>query len=307
LFTEGLAVVVNHDKYGYIDANGRGIIPIQFDEAAPFSEGLAAVRVGEKWGYIDKNGHWAIDPKFGTKLGGAGTFAEGLAPVSFQGQMGYVDYTGHFVIPPQFEFAEPFSEGLAAVGRVVQPNVSSLPVFGFIDRAGRVVVPLQYAGARPFREKLAVVSVYRAGVSFYPQAVIDQTGTSVIPLSQAGIGDFHEGRALFGRGANGKFGFIDKAGKQLIPPKFLSIDDTGPSEFSEGLAAVSFSNGRAGYIDRAGRIVIPARFRIACPFNGGIALVYSRNQVAYIDKSGKHVWSVSNNDIPKDDEPDCNW
>jgi WG containing repeat len=46
----GLFVAAKHSKYGFIDKNGKVIVPFQFDDAHIFSEGLAAVCVGGYWG-----------------------------------------------------------------------------------------------------------------------------------------------------------------------------------------------------------------------------------------------------------------
>ena len=64
---------------------------------------------------------------------------------------------------------------------------------------------------------------------------------------------------------NDKVGFIDKAGKQVIPPRYA---DAQP--FSEGLAAVRIK-GKYGYIDRSGKMVIPPQFEDAGPFSEGLA------------------------------------
>src|SRR5713101_34064 len=58
------------------------------------------------------------------------------------GEWGYQDKSGTYVIPPQFDWAERFSEGLAAVERNQK--------WGYIDSAGNFVIPLQFASARPF-------------------------------------------------------------------------------------------------------------------------------------------------------------
>jgi serine/threonine protein kinase len=55
-FSEGLAVVIDGQLYGYIDKLGREVIPPRYDDARHFSEGLAAVKQGESWVYIDKTG-----------------------------------------------------------------------------------------------------------------------------------------------------------------------------------------------------------------------------------------------------------
>lgn len=307
LFSEGMALVAVAGKYGYIDEKGQQIISLQYDDANPFSEGLAAVQSDQKWGYIDKSGRWIIEPRFGSKLGGAGSFSEGLAPVLFGGKMGYIDHSGHFVIEPRFGFAEEFSEGLAAVGMVLDVKQDSRPRFGFIDKTGKQVVALTYAGAHSFRMGVAIVSLYRTGVQFYPQAVIDHAGKEIIGPLSAGISDFHEGLALVGMNENQTIGFIDRTGKQVISPRFRVFDDTGPSIFSEGLAAVSVSNGKSGYINHTGEMVIPARFGVACPFMGGLALVFESGRVGYIDKVGKYIWTATEKQMPDDGEPGCFW
>lgn len=67
-FAEGLAVVSNkedHDsKLGYIDSKGKMAIDVRFKQAQPFSEGLAAVMENDKWGFIDKSGKYVIETVF---------------------------------------------------------------------------------------------------------------------------------------------------------------------------------------------------------------------------------------------------
>ncbi|HEY6388633.1 MAG TPA: WG repeat-containing protein, partial [Candidatus Acidoferrum sp.] len=38
--------------WGYVDADGKSVIPAQFDSASEFSEGVAAVEVNKRFGYI---------------------------------------------------------------------------------------------------------------------------------------------------------------------------------------------------------------------------------------------------------------
>ena len=83
---------------------------------------------------------------------------------------------------------------------------------------------------------------------------------------------------------NNKFGFIDKADKQIITPQYV---DAQP--FSEGLSAVKIKD-KYGYIDTSGKMVIPSQFEAAGPFSEGLAIINSNdNQWGYIDRSGKMV------------------
>ena len=43
-------------RWGFIDARGRLVIPMQFEEADAFEKGRARVRLGAKWQYLRKDG-----------------------------------------------------------------------------------------------------------------------------------------------------------------------------------------------------------------------------------------------------------
>lgn len=105
--------------WGYVDPNGREVIPLQFLDAGDFAEGLAQVNVGKasesmcatpgNFGFIDKSGAFVIKPQFSMAAG----FQNGRARVSigqvrylgrcvccaphFYGKHGYVDRSGNFV------------------------------------------------------------------------------------------------------------------------------------------------------------------------------------------------------------------
>ena len=69
-------------RWGYVDAEGRLVIPCRYAAAAPFSEGRAAVQIpGERWGYIDTTGLMVIAPEYAV----ASPFADSLAWVELPG------------------------------------------------------------------------------------------------------------------------------------------------------------------------------------------------------------------------------
>ena len=99
-FSDGLAVVnsasVDH-KSGFINKNGKLLIPCQFAEANGFSEGLASVRsdLNGLWGYINKRGEWVIKQRF-TQVPSEG-FKNGLALVKENNKWAYINKKGEFV------------------------------------------------------------------------------------------------------------------------------------------------------------------------------------------------------------------
>jgi hypothetical protein len=84
---------------------------------------------------------------------------------------------------------------------------------------------------------------------------------------------------------NGKYGYIDKTGKVVIPCKWEYADS-----FSEGLASVQNDNGKRGFIDKTGTVVIPCKWEDAEYFSEGLARVKDDNgKWGFIDKTGKVV------------------
>ena len=56
MYYDSLALVEKDGKLGYVDLDGKLVIPFYFEEAFQFSEGLAAARFQGMWGYIDTHG-----------------------------------------------------------------------------------------------------------------------------------------------------------------------------------------------------------------------------------------------------------
>ncbi len=85
------------------------------------------------------------------------------------------------------------------------------------------------------------------------------------------------------RGNNGKWGFCDKAFREVIPCIYEDADS-----FSEGLARVRKS-GKWGFINKTGREVIPCIYEHAFSFSEGLASVRKSGKWGFIDKSGREV------------------
>lgn len=164
-FCEGLARVGAEGAVGYIAKDGSVAIPLEYADGSDFGEGVAAVATsaggGIQWRYIDAEGKTALE--LPAHVAWAGRFSKGLAPASvpqrepscgsrdavYRTCVGFIDKSGTFVIEPRFDWAEPFSDGMAAV----QINGR----WGYVDRQGALVVPPRYPLAFPFHEGKALV------------------------------------------------------------------------------------------------------------------------------------------------------
>lgn len=79
---------------------------------------------------------------------------------------------------------------------------------------------------------------------------------------------------------DGKYGFIDRSGKTVIPTRFDSAYG-----FSEGLAAVQIDQ-KFGFINTKGEVVIAAQFDGVSPFSEGLAAVLVGTKFGYINTKG---------------------
>ncbi|WP_308575635.1 WG repeat-containing protein [uncultured Fusobacterium sp.] len=318
---EGLARAKKDGKYGYIDDNGKVIIPFEYEYAEDFNEGLAIVWKGYKLlvddyfkcGYIDKTGKEVISIKYDdvekfkngiakvtenresffiNKMGEisfkydkANDFSEGLAAVEKAGKWGYIDRTRKEVIPFKYDEANDFSEGLAAIEKNGK--------YGYIDKTGKVIIPFKYDRANDFSEGLAAIEKDRKW------GYIDKIGKVIIPFEYDEANDFSEGLAVIEK--DRKWGYIDKIGKiqfyiDIYDPSYNSVGFMG--KFNEGLAYLDYDFGSHRiisncYINKNGEEVIDLFadniFPTCSSFNEGLAIVLKHDKWGYIDKTGKIV------------------
>ena len=153
------------EKWGFRNRQGETVIPPVYAVVEPFTRfGIAPVADDSGWVLIDVSGRPLLRPFIYDN--GPDPFAEDKARFVRNGRVGFFDRRGRIVIPAEYDFALPFSEGMATVCRGCreEPDGEYRTVrggsWGFIDRKGRVVIPLQYEEAESFHDGKASV---RAG------------------------------------------------------------------------------------------------------------------------------------------------
>lgn len=216
---------------GFIDKAGKVVIPAEYDGAEDFSEGFAAVQKNGKWGFIDKTGK-EITP---LQYSDTGNFCEGMAAVVKSGKIGYIDTTGKEVIPCAYDDCYGFFQGLAPVKKGGK--------YGFIDKTGELTIPCKFEAVSYFSDGLAMV--VQNGKCGY----IDTSGEIVIPCKYENAASFSEGFAAVYSAAGGSWGFIDKTGKEVVPPKKYTENGVEYSILQATLSAISFNDGYA-YVQR---------------------------------------------------------
>jgi hypothetical protein len=199
-YNEGLALVVakeerTNELWLYVDKAGRASLGPFTNYCGSFCEGLAARRVGAKVGYMDRRGKMVIKPEFDN----AGDFSQGLAPAGRAGKWGYIDRRGRWIIEPEFDMVAGFAEGYGCVQREGK--------WGFVTRRGVLAIGLLFDWAWPFSQEIACVRI------------------------------------------KDLWGYIDPSGQWVVRPQF---SDAMP--FSGGFAHV-WKGQEAVWIDRQGKTV----------------------------------------------------
>jgi hypothetical protein len=140
LVSEGRVPAVRDGKSGYLDLQGKVVIPILYDAGRSFSDGLAAVEKNKKWGYIDRNGRNVIPFTFDE----AGQFGNGLAPAKVGTRTGFINKSGVFSFDLPFSYAPGFLTGDEESNTLVaQADVSRFwtddQKFGYVNTSGKVI------------------------------------------------------------------------------------------------------------------------------------------------------------------------
>lgn len=310
-FSENLALVQINGKKGFINKNGFKVVSPIYKEADSFVNGLSIVETDSATGIINPRGEWIVPPiyynisgpfgdfyrvenneKFGVisnkgklvteiKYEDLDGFSEGMAAFAIDGLAGFIDTTGKEIIAAQFEEAGAFIKGLA--------KVMLNEKYGMINTAGKFVIPAKFVKiSNPHEGRLLVSTEKKC-------AYYDLNGKQIIPPSEIcagpvlGIEGFQEGLARIER--KGKYGFIDKKGKLIIPVNFEQV-----GFFSNGLAPFRKKK-KWGYINKSGKVIIEPIYDAASPFVDGKAKVKKDGLFGIISKEGKLILNAQYNEI----------
>jgi hypothetical protein len=265
----GSRMTIEMGAWTFIDRNGTPL-GVTFHEIRAFSQGLAAVSNGKGWGFINKNGKTVIPLVYAdvtefsedlacTRVGGD-VLDDADYDSNYKGRWGFIDRSAKVVISHRFSKADSFSEGLAAV---CDANYPEDQCWGFVDAAGKVAIAPAFSRAGPFREGLAPVC-NGAKEGQRRCGAIDAKGNVKIPLVYSNIQTFQSGIAL-AKKSSGKFVFINEQGRAIgesLAGAGTEYEDA--RDFWNGIAAVKLG-GLWGFVDRTGKMIVRPQFLAVSP------------------------------------------
>ena len=264
-FGNGLRRVKKGNYYGFIDANGKEVIPVKYIYLDEFAKGRTRIVAGfdevkseyernRKYGMIDKNGKIVIPFKYDF-IGY--DYGNGLRKVTIRNAFkteygtddlsGFINDNGQEVIPLRYRILDDFSDGRKVVYAEIPGDVDEKGSYGYlINEDGTHAFP--YKIDNSIGDKGLYIIRNGNGLKGLVDSRIPQI---LIKPSYWFISYPRDGMIRVATDY-GKCGFIDgKKYNMVIQPQY---DNTG--DFSEGLAAVA-KNDKVGFINKKGEVVIP--------------------------------------------------
>jgi hypothetical protein len=315
---EKLIVTTTHDdKHGLYDYAGKQLLPDEynyFDEMDITEKRLIIMKKGELAGLIDRAGKIVVPLKY-NYLSYNDYGKDSYYEIGLNGKIGTLNTAGKEVIPPQYTFLYPMFDEGCAIFNASKDEINN----GWIDKTGKVVLPLIYKadvpcpgeeglsrarisdssyvfvnklGQQVFGKKFRNASGFNNGLAYVQEkdkyGIINNKGVYVVQPEYEKISQVWEtDMEMFAVKKDGKWGFMDKSAKMVVPPTYDEPNDEGYgySDISEGLIAVK-QNGKWGFIDNKGNVIIPFLYDSASLFREGRAEVELNNETFSIDKKG---------------------
>ena len=257
------------NRWVILDSQGNPVTERHYEYIAPFNGKLYPVRNRGYWGAVDRNGKEIITCVHDSLVQQSGN----NLVVKFKGAFGIISQHENWIVTPQ---ANP---------------LALLNDEAYFEFAGKTTFVKSLAGNIIYFSENRLE--YQDGYlwEYLPTGaywIIDMNGTIVDRSKQPeGVeAIFAEREGLRAIRKDGKYGFIDDAGRLRIANRYEAV-----KPFSKGLAAVRIRN-KWGYIDHTEKLVVQPVYDQVENFNKGYIGVTQNNLSGLIDENGKIILPV---------------
>ena len=291
LFQMKLYPIISNGKYGYMNTQGKLIIPAIYNEAGPFQDGLAVVSKEELFGIIDKKNQLVVDFKYDE----VSEFVTNRAIVRQGEKYGVINQSGKWIFPLEFDDISLGANHLYTVVKEGKSNIYNLnfeaALFGaeIIETNFSKLMSIKHPefeliGELDRKSNRAVVKV--TGQLNY----IDSLGKVMLttPLEwfsdALNVAKFNNGFAVFRK--KDKFGLIDVNGKVIQKPIYES---SGPFT---GFWPVK-DKGNWALLDMKGKVVLPFEYDFIRLMPDLGYLIEKEEKFGLLNSVGKMILPVS--------------
>lgn len=272
-------------SYGMVNTQNKVLIPFEYDDLQADSN-LIVVKQNSKWGLFDNTGKKLLSPEFTSLISYS---KDKVLKAEKDGKYGFIDPAGTWL----FEKAKNVYTLYGANQGRILCMVSSK--YGFLDLKGNEVIITKYDNAYGFENngmaKVAKKSPTSAYSYYY--GYIDKSGNEVIPPKYESMGTFSNGLVITKDPETNRYGYLDKTGKWIIKAAFL--DGFGFDE--SGGVWVKMTDGKFHYINKAGKDFGAFDESSYKTFNDGYAVYEQTDYpYVMIDKTGKTISKIDDCD-----------
>ncbi len=308
-FDEGFGVGTRDSGKIHINPEGKAIVGPISQDAGLFSHGLAAVKRNGKWGFINSQGRlvipcqWEQVRRFYSAPGvaGAPVTAAVMAP---SGKWGFITIKGKTI--GSIEWDEVGARFMSPDRKHWLANVKKDNQWGLINPQGSLVV--QPVGEEPawvrdggyyLRAKQYDVWDYtpdgKPMISRSAETELEKKlGLGAGELSGAGYGLFWHFENS-GAGPKGTSGYrlLDSAGKVISKGPWIEpLESQDSYSFAQGLLVCTGTDGKSGLMNQQGKVLLPPTWQTIRWIGPGVAAVWNA------DTGG--LWSAAKGFIHRD-------
>ncbi|MFT4761641.1 MAG: hypothetical protein ACI9XO_003193 [Paraglaciecola sp.] len=217
-FYDGYARVSDTKGYGFVDTQGREVIPCVYREAKEVSDGLVAVMSANKlaWEFRNMSNKKAFKGAFAR----AENYTEGLAFVQLHefnnSSKMWLDKAGNVVNPVPEDFVKLYAEGIFGMYKAwgIRRNFRTLNYY-FCDAKGKNLFNEHYEEIQAFDQGTAPVKIRNRW------GVINRAGMTVVQPKYSRINQTKNGLVHAMPGLIS--GITDKWGQAILPTEFDEV------------------------------------------------------------------------------------
>lgn len=268
-------IVGKQNKYGVLDKTGKLMLDLNYDEIAQtWGNDLLAVKSRGKYGIFSlKTKHVEIPEKYTY----APQFVHDVATIHENGKYGLLGANLKPILPPTYDSISPVSKKMILFGQSGK--------FGYMNLKGEVIIPAIYDKIDNDRYQIEERIRVKIGEKW---GIIDPKGNKITELIYDEIQPYSFDLAGFYR--NGKGGYLDRSGKEVIPAQYAMVD-----WFVKDIAFVGKTNPADslmyyGVINKSGGIVYPFEFdEFEMGYPEDVFLVTKNGKTGAINWEGKMI------------------
>jgi hypothetical protein len=307
---ELLIPIHKNEKWGFCNKEKDMIIPFRYDDVQIIGRNRAKVFINRNCGLLNLSDGKELTPLMYDNIISipltVHSQSERYYRIRLNWNDGLIDSSGNVIIPPNYDS---ISVNLHNNSLEEIISVKHKDKRGVYNVKSKMLSSIKYDGFSILNERFVLVWVGdKCGF------VNSEEGEEIteikydfsldVYLNHIDYSFLYEDKEMAKVKLNGKYGFIDDQGIELVP----AIYDSARG-FNHGLVAV-YLNGKWGFVDKWNNIKIPFKYDYAAAFDETnedicLARVGIKDKRGYIDKDGQEIIPIIYDDIDEFVEGIC--